>query len=250
MLLRRFFIGLVLFCMGSAACGYCSSDEDGGLWLIQQDFVKFGKMDAYEKYKREVLEGFRKVSKSGPLCSYAQSEVDSSQYIYLTPVKDYSGLKDVMTNRNSYVSSLGANALLPFLSTLNFSIESLHRFLSDCSFLPKGKESIVAYGAVHYYLFGVMPPNERDFEEHLKKIAASQMGSDRPVCFRTWKMVIGADLPKYLVAVFASTEKEADKRAAELEFGSGPIKNILRSQKEGSCLLRSDLSLSHGEHVN
>ncbi len=236
--LRGFFTGILLLCIGAA--GVCA--EEGDLWLIEQDFVKFGKGDAYEKYKKELLEGFETYAKRGPFCTFAQREADSSQYIYLAHVKDYNGLKDWMQMREGYYGSLSANALLPFLSTLNFTIESLHRYLSDCSFLPKGKESIAGYGAVYFYLFGVMAPNERDFEEHVGKIARNQASSSGPVCFRTWKVVIGGDVPKYLIAVFADTEKEAEKRARRLEFGEGPIKNILRSQKEGTCVLRPDLS--------
>lgn len=242
MLLRSFWAGLALFCM--AAMGGLCGDKEDGLWLIEQDFVKFGKNDAYEKFKKEDLEGFWAYAKKGPYCTFAERGVDSPQYIYMVQVKDYSGLGEWMKKREGYNASLSRNALLPYLSTINFAIQSLHRYLSDCSFLPKGKESILGYGATKFFLYGVMPPNESDFEARLAKIATDQASSEIPVCFRTWKVVVGGDVPKYLIAVFAQTEKEAEAQAASLDITGGGIKNILRSQKSATALLRKDLSIT------
>ena len=53
-------------------------------------------------------------------------------------------------------------------------------------------------------------------------------------------MLIGSDTPKYVIAVFANTEKNAKKMASELDFIE--MKNILRSRKEGTALLKKELS--------
>lgn len=205
--------GFLLF-LGAMAGVYA----DGDLWVIEQDFVKFGKMEVYEASKKESLG-------KGVI---ATKEADSLRYIYWIPVGDYKGVQSFIGKRQGS---------LPYLSTLNFTWDSLNRYLSMCSFVPKGKESLAAYPSLHFYFFGIMPPNEKDFEDYLQNVANAQKSAEQPVCFRTWKVVLGMDAPKYVVVVYGNTEKEAEKLARGLELGSGEIKNILRSQKEGTCSL-------------
>lgn len=237
--LRGLFAGIVLFCLGSS-WGFCSNQ--GELWVIEQDFVKFGKGEAYEGYKKGLLEGFWSDAGKGPCCTFAQREVDSAQYIYLMPVGDYGVLETFMDKKRDYFRSLGEDAVLPFLSTINFTIMTLHRFLPACSYIPKGKESILSYGAVQFFVFGVMPPNEGDFEGYIAKMASGLSAKKGSICLRTWKVILGADVPKYVVAVFADTEKNAKKMASQLDFTGGGMKNILRSQKQAGALLNRELS--------
>ena len=149
-----------------------------------------------------------------------------------------------MSKRDAYYGGLERNTILPFLSTLNFQMENLYVFLEECSVIPQGKESISSWGVMHYSVFGVTPTGAEDFEASLRKIASRESKKGSGVCLRTWKVVLGGDLPRYFVAVFADTEKEAEKWAGGLELGKGPVRDVLRSQKEGVSLLRSDLSFN------
>jgi len=209
--------------------GFCAED----LWFIEQEFVKFGKKEAYEKYKKEMLK-----NDIGAFSTFAIQADDSLQYIYLTPFEDYCGLGDFSQKSANYDRSVR----VPYLSTLNFTIESLQRYLPSCSSIPKGKEAITAYRYIYFYLLGIMPGNEDAFESRLQQIAGQQ-SENSEVCFRSWKILIGSDAPKYLVAVFAASEKQAQKRAEGLEFIDSPMKNILRTQKQGAAILRKDLSI-------
>jgi hypothetical protein len=225
------FKGLLVIFSAMVRVAFCGTD----LWLIEQDFVKFGKKEVYEKYKKEMLVG-------SSMVAFAAQEDDLLQYIYLFPVNDYSGLGDLMQKRADYDRSLGTAALLPYLSTLNFTMRSVHQYLPNCSSIPKGKESLSAYRNIYFYLFGVKPGNETDFEARLEKIATEE-ARDMEVCLRSWKIAIGSSVPKYLVAVFAPSEKQAQKRAEGLEFITLPMKNLLYSQKQGVAVLRKDLSV-------
>jgi hypothetical protein len=227
---KRFLVGL----MGTILA-YCGDNED--LWLIEQDFVKFGKKEAYEEYKKDMLKQY-----AGGFSTFAMQEEDSQQYVYLIPIKDYNGLKEWMQKRADN-PSLSPDIVIPYLSTLNYTIASLQCFLPDCSYIPKGKESLTSCSHIYFYLFGVTPGNEGAFEAQLRKIAGEQ-AQKSGVCFRSWKILIGSDVPKYLVAVFANTEKQAQKRAEGLEFITVPMKNLLRSQKQGGAALRTDLSMN------
>jgi hypothetical protein len=212
--------------------GFCG---EGDLWFIEQDFVKFGKREVYETSKREILD-----NDSGIFSVFAAQEGDLLQYVYFIPIKNYCRLSDFMQSRIDNERSLSADVKIAYLSTLNFTIGSLHRFLSNCSYLPKGKGSIAAFSSMYYYLFGIVPGNEAIFETQLQKIANEQ-SQGQGICFRSWKVLIGSDIPKYFVVVFAATEKLAQRRAESLEFIPPSMKDLLRSQKQGPLLLRKDL---------
>lgn len=211
-----------------------------GLWFIEQDFVKFGKQDAYEEYKKEMLN-----KEFGSFAAFAAQEEDALHYIYLVPVKDYCGLGAFLQKREEHEQHLSSDLKIPYWSTLNFTIGSLQKYMAECSYIPKDKEALTAYRNIYFYLFGILPGNEQVFEAQLQKIAKEQAAGPG-ICFRSWKIIIGSNVPKYLVAIFAPDEKQAKKRAEGLEFITLPMKNILQSQKQGSAVLRKDLSSNSG----
>ena len=230
---------LLVLSVLASSLGLCAEDN---LWFIEQDFVKFGKKDAYEKYKKEMLS-----NRIGTFSTFAVQADDSLQYIYLVPVKDYCGLGDFLQKRSDYEQSLHSESKAPYFSTLNFTIGSLQRYLPDCSYVPKGKEALTAYRNIYFYLFSIAPGNEEVLEARLQKIAEEQE-QNSGVCFRSWKIVIGSNVPKYLVTVFATGEKQVQKRAEELEVIDLTMKNIVLTQKQGSAILRKDLSTMKGKN--
>lgn len=211
--------------------GFCADEH---LWFIEQDFVKFGKKEAYEKYKKALLG-----SEISAFSTFAAQSEDSLQYIYLIPVKDYCGLGEFLQKRAANDQSFN---LIPYLSTLNFTMGSVQRYLPSCSYIPRGKEALTAYRYLYFYLLGITPGNEEIFEARLQTIAEKQAEGPR-VCFRSWKILIGSHVPKYLVATFATSEHQAQNQAEELELIDAEIKNIVSSQKQGSAVFRRDLSL-------
>jgi hypothetical protein len=203
------------------------------LWLFDQDFVKFGKKEIYEKLKKGMLK-----KEFGSFSAFAvQEQQESMQYIYLVPVGDYAGLGGLLEGRAEREEKLSGEERLPFVSTLNFTMKSLQQFLPACSYVPAGKESLTAFRCMYFYLFGIVPGNEAIFEAHLQKVA-----EEGGVCMRSWRIVIGGDLPKYLVAVFGANEKKVKQDAENLELIPAPLKNLLRSQKQGSAVLRKELT--------
>lgn len=226
-------VGMGLFQMGHS---------ENSLWLIEQEFVKFGKKEAYEEYKKQQQNHFvRQLN----VPRYALEDIDSSQYIYLIPVRDFKGLNTLMRKRMDFHKELtehDVRQLLPFLSTVNFFMESLHYQLPECSFTPAGKQGVLDYAATYYTIYGIIPGNGPIFEERLKSIAQAQKTSSNPICFRTWRVLFGGDTPSYIVAVFSDTVKEAKKLARDLEIIDGQMKNVLRQEKKGSGVIRKDLS--------
>ena len=108
----------------AATFGHCDD-----LWHIEQDFVKFGKKrptNHLRKPKRLIF------LKRWDLLGFASRDVDSSEYLYLIPVGDFSGLNTLMRKRMNFHKMLTKDEaekqkILPFLTTVNFFIESVHR---------------------------------------------------------------------------------------------------------------------------
>jgi hypothetical protein len=223
-----------------ATFGHC----DDSLWLIEQDFVKFGKKEAYESFKKTQEANFVKKVGYPRVCI---ENSDASEYLYLIPVGDFSGLNSLMRKRMDFHKMLTKDEaekqkILPFLTTVNFFIESVHRYLPEASFIPVGKESILTYPAVHYSVYGIVSGNGPNFEDRLKQIAVSQRASTRPICFRSWRVIFGGDVPSYIVAVFGDSPKEARHLADSFKLTEGQTKNIIRQEKSGSGVIRQDLS--------
>ncbi len=206
--MKRFLLTLFALWIGLSAYA-------GELWIIEQDFIKFGKKEAYERYKSDLLKEY-------PV--YAWKDINDPEYLYLRPLKSLKALGAIETPE-------------PYASTINFSIQSLHAFLPECSFVPTWKESLFAYPAVYYYLYSIVPGNTAIFEEQLKKVALDQKAP-----FRTWKVLMGADVPKYIIAVFGNTTDEAKKSGESMEFITPSMKPLLRNEKHGAAILRRDLS--------
>src|SRR5579871_4872467 len=176
------------------------------LWVVEQDFVKFGKKEVFEKSKKELLDASGKT-----FLTFAAQEDDLLQYVFFICVKNFRGLGNFLESADPANSDVRAL----YSSTLNFLVRSLDAYLPECSSVPKGKEALTAYSHISFYLFGITPGNEEIFEAQLQKVASEQA---EKTCFRSWKILMGSDAPKYFVAVFADGEKQAKKSAEEIEF--------------------------------
>ena len=232
-------------CMIAPVAGVCGSED--GVWIIEQDFIKFGKKEVFEKYKKEMLAKFTALSEQPNVTYYGLEELDSPQFLFLTPIQSFSGVETLMAKRDAFRKSFSDQGwkeeVNPYLSTLNFCITSAHQFLPLCSYSPKGKEAFEAYGYVQYFLYGITPGDGPAFEARLKQIAAAQQTAETPVCIRSWRVLFGSDVPKYIVAVFADSEDQASDLADGLEIINAEMKNILRSERKGKAVMRKDLSI-------
>ncbi len=229
---------VLIVLVGWISLGHCFED----LWLIEQDFVKFGKKEAYEAYKKDLQKDF--VRNIGA-AQYCIEDAESSQFIYLIAVRDFKGLSTLMEKRMKFHERMeqgDEKQILPFLSTVNFFIESVHRILPECSYVPANKGSLVSFPAVYYKVYGIVPGNGPVFEDRLKLLAEAQAQSENPICFRTWRVLFAAEVPSYVVVVFADSMKEAKRLEEKLQVIDGQMKNIVRQERKGSGVFRKDLS--------
>ena len=88
-LLRQFCIVFICFFNISLYAG-----EFDELWIFESNFIKLGKKDAYEKFKKE----FSKTvfNKSNPFSLYAYEDLEGLQYLYLIKVGEFDALEDFL----------------------------------------------------------------------------------------------------------------------------------------------------------
>lgn len=216
----------------------------GEIWLIEQEFVKFGKRDVYELLKKEWNTKYKaflkKEEKVHPIL--AVEDFDTPQYIYLTPLTNYASLNNLEALQKSFREVLKEKSIQPLESTLNFRVASLSVYLPECSYIPEDNNcSFSNLPYVHFQIFSLIPGSEPLFEAHLKKVVFEEASKRTQVCWRVWRLVFGSDTPKYLVCLFANTKEGLEKE--DLHFVHQGLKEIIRRQREGKGVFRKDLSI-------
>lgn len=236
---RWFFLWILMATTGGIA--------ESHIWVVRQDFVKFGKKDAYEAQAKEYFDSFEKKVKRHSFPCYVMQVLDFPQYLYFMPIGSYRGLDrlehEVQTYKNTYSSTEWDLRMLVHSGTINFFFKTLQKELPDASSIPEGKESLFALSYVCLYWVEIVPGREELFEQHFQAMAEQERAQEKPLCWRVWKQTVGAALPQYLIALFADTEKEAEDRAERLELVSSPMKQIIRKQTFAKAMMRSDLGL-------
>ena len=67
--------------------------------------------------------------------------------------------------------------------------------------------------------------------------------SSSSVASRVWKVLLGADTPKYVVVLSASSQEALDKVVTSIPFIEGPVKDIVRNERQGRAQFRPQLSV-------
>jgi hypothetical protein len=233
----KYLLVVLLLFLSSAARG-----EE--VWAFNQEFIRFGKKDVYEGFKKrwnlEYGQFLKENKEDYPIL--AIQDLDAPEYTYLTPVLSYLGLGRFKEGLKNFEETLKKDLTLGFASTLNFQVESLGVYLSECSYIPEFMNaSFCNMPYVHYQIFSLTPGNGGVFEEHLKKMVFEEQMKKSNFCWRVWKISFGGDLPKYVVCRFTQS-KEALNRD-EPHFIYENLKEIVRRHREGRGILRRDLSV-------
>lgn len=247
MILSRFCV-LWTLCIGLLIPLYGDEGALKEVWLLQQDFVKLGKKEIYESSKKGYLTSLARYGKNkGVNPFYGMQDLNSSEYLYLIPVKTYGGLESFFKLIHGFHSSFSKEewAHLSALrnSTINFLMRSMLISLPSCSSLPKGQAPLTQ-PYLGYHWLSIIPGQEEVFQQHLQDMVAIEQSRKTPTFWSAWRVSIGGDLPKYLIMVYGSSEKELEEKSEELDFVSGAYKQLLRKEKKGLLQMRADLSLS------
>jgi hypothetical protein len=220
------------------------------IWLFCQDFYSFGKKDVYESLKQMYFEQLRKLSKNTTPIVTLQVKGDP-EYISLVPVGSFNGVENYFSLGNAVKAQIGEEVWkkqqAAFKSSLNFQVYSLHRFLSECSHVPQGSNmSIRNRPYVHFFIYSIEPGQETFFEDLLIRKSAEHEEKKTGACWRVWKVLIGADLPKYVLAIFSGSEESLADEVSKVDIVDPEIEKILRRERDGKAIFRADLSYLPG----
>jgi len=212
-----------------------SASEFDSLWIIEENFLQLGKKETYEKYAKELRKEFAKQYR---FPTFAYQEIDGEEYIYLTPVKGFRDAGIFLMQWEQFMRSLPPQTFLPYTNSLNFTIKTMHGYLETCSYTPnrKGKDS--SYPYAYFYMVNIEPAYANDLEAHLNTLSQQQRDAHSSVCFKTWKEIIGCELPRYVIALFGSSEKEMD----QFSFITPKLKEVINKQTIQKTRMQKNLS--------
>ena len=215
--------------------------DSSSIWLIHQDFVKFGKKDVYEKQVKTWQQAYGQFisgKEAPPIFAFQDNE--SPQYLYLEQLPDYGAIDGLFKTQRSFRETLIAKHLLQIQNTtLNFYLRSLHQLLPEC-FSPKSEMGDRTF--IQYFVYAVVPGGVEVFESHLRKLTSDYMKNEK-YSWRTWKVIFDSDVPKYVIYLFGRSEQELADLASNINFVEPSAKEILRRERSGKARLRLDLSL-------
>ncbi|MBI3236305.1 MAG: hypothetical protein HYZ48_01140 [Chlamydiales bacterium] len=217
------------------------------IWMMRQDFVKFGKKEVYETAQKRYFEDFTQMlKKKEGFPVYAFQVLDSPEYFYLSPIKTYSGIDRMLQQKrvlsDSYPEKQWNIKMAEMASTINFFFKSVMQQLPDaCSFF-KGKEEIASFTHWHLYWVEIDPGQEGIFESHLEALAQEQKEAGA-ISWWVWRQTIGTALPKYCIGFCASSEDELEENIDQIRLIPAKYQQIVRKQTQVKALLRLDLSL-------
>ena len=215
-----FLFSMCLF-LGQA---YSSSVEE--YWLVQEDFIKFGKGDLYLAEKGREIKGLK-------LQTYGIEDLENPQYVFLSPLKSLGSM-------SAYEPFIERSEGELLKSCLNFQIFSLHRFLEACSLRSQDVFS-EKKPYLFYALYEVEPGAEDSFEGELMK-AVSKLKAAK-VSWSTWKCLLAGDYPKYLFCLAFESKDELKNWSMNTLFNEEKIEEILRGKKSG--WMKKEAALSY-----
>ena len=185
-------------------------------WLIEEDFIKMGKKELYEEEKKKELQ-------QGSFEIVGIEDLENPQYVFLMPLEGIASLSlypPLVNKKNPLLSSC-----------LHFKIFSLHELLEKCSFRA---ESTLLDSSPYfsYVLYTISSGSEAVFEEHLTSLCAKQTKASC-LSWRVWKVLIGTDVPKYLVCLSFPTKEELKEAKMEEVFEEIVMRDIIKDRKAG-----------------
>ena len=230
-----------------------ANKEEKPLWFIEEVFVKFGKKDAYENLEKNWMDSFKSFLGGSGLWRtkkhfwniYALQALNESQYMFFVPMENFSDLGDFFSKKEEFNLNQNKDQVQirqSLRSVTNFSATSLHSYLSNCS-----RVSQISIGAwdkfpyLYFLSYGITPGNENIFEDHLASLATDTKIELNGSIYRVWKVLVGSDLPKYLILISSQTEDQLKSAKDTLNFTTPAMKDIIRNHREGQAVYKPNL---------
>ncbi|MBM3208011.1 MAG: hypothetical protein FJZ57_05325 [Chlamydiae bacterium] len=243
----------VLSFLLAATYAGATNKEEKSLWLIEEVFVKFGKKDAYETLEKNWRDGFKNFLGGGGLWRtkkhswnfYSLQASNDSQYMFFVPMENFSDLGDFFSKKEEFNLTQNKDQVQirqSLRSVTNFTVSSLHTYLSSCSRVSQMNiDAWDKFPYLYFLSYGITPGNQNIFEDHLASLANDTKLELNGTIYRVWRVLVGSDLPKYLILISSQTEDQLKSAKDSLNFTTPAMKDIIRNQREGQALYKPNL---------
>jgi hypothetical protein len=228
----------VLLALGALYAG----PEDKEIWVVEQEFAKFGRKEAFEEAKKKWIADFEKFTAHRAPYMIGLEDAADNEYLFLIPFNNFAEIDSYRKQLRDYKASLSApnrmveNQMLN--SLINYKILTIHQYKAECSYCPSSR-NMLKTPKVSYTVVTLLPGGEDPFEQMLIQKTAQAVKKNSKECWRVWKTLIGAELPKYIVARFLMAEEEV-----QIELIDPSMNEIIRRRQDGQAAVRPELCIS------
>lgn len=195
------------------------------IWVIDEEFVKFGKKEVYEEQKKGMV---RRWNLKGNVIAIEDKDVP--RFLYLCEMENYGEMDQWDKDWQTFWRGLNKEELVKFDSLINFKVKS-----AQVEVVNVGGD-FFTMPSIRYLVVGIVPGNDWTFVKHIKgmigKVETKGLG------MKVWRIVMGGDMPKFVVCVNGKSEDELE----EIDVLEGLPKDAIRGVKSGKAVVRRDLS--------
>lgn len=228
-----------LFCAIFAMVGiFSAGPEDREIWIVEQEFAKFGKKEAYVAAKKKWIADFEQFTAHRAPTMIGLEDSNDNEYFYLIPLNNFAEIDSYRKQQRDFKTSLATPDRMiqaqVMNSLLNFKVLTIHQYKAECSYCP-----LSFTPKVSYEIYTLNPGGEEPFEQMLIEKVAAALKKKSKGCWRVWKMICGAEIPKYIIAYFSSEEEPFDTQLVDPS-----INDIIRRKQEGKAVVKPELCIS------
>jgi len=216
--------------------------EDREIWVVEQEFAKFGKKEAYETAKKKWVADFEQFTAHRAPSMIGLEDSNDNEYFYLIPLNNFAEIDSYRKQQRDFKASLATPDRMiqtqVMNSLLNFKVLTIHQYKAECSYCPSSP-NMLKTPKVSYEIYTLNPEGEEPFEQMLIQKVTESLKKNSKGCWRVWKMLFGAETPKYTIAYFSSEEESFD-----IHLVDPAMNDIIRRKQEGKAVVRPELCIS------
>ncbi len=208
---------VALLALGVSGPGWAQEPEAPPMLWVLQDYVAPSNVQAYEVAAKELVDLLGSVNAEPGYTTISGPEIG---YAYVMPVNGFAGIGEVWQQWDATVEAIGAERFAEvhaqFGETIDHTASSVIMLRPDLSYrLDDTALSPEKPFRMYHWLYTV-PGKEQDMERVAKAYVELYESKGIEHGWRTYQVVMGPDLPAYLIA--ESADSEADYWAAMSEL--------------------------------
>jgi hypothetical protein len=230
---QTFGLIVIVFCLIAAfPAAAPAQDAKPRLFVLHQEVVRPDRVEAYEAATKEFVATVRQHQKASPQFHFNTVQGDDFTYSFVLPLADLTSLEAINQGFGALAQAVGEAKFADLMkrsgATYEWTDESLLIEEPGMSYAPANPRLKPEEGLyLHFDLYYVQPGREAEADALAKQFVALFTQKAVPDGYRLVKVLLGKDMPLYVVVVSA-------KDAAD--FAARDAANRQTLGKEGEAL--------------